>query len=97
MRCFTCQSLSISAICKDCQENFLTSSFHKRELEKDFFVYSFYKFDEIKELIKKQVNICSDKSLILDKGQHLEIKEHKRKRYLKSYCLREMCKSIDCL
>jgi len=61
MRCFTCQSLSFQAICKDCQENFLTSSFHKRELEKDFFVYSFYKFDEIKELINTKYQFYGDR------------------------------------
>lgn len=61
MRCFTCQSLSMKAICKDCQENFLTSSFYKRELEKDFFVYSFYKFDEIKELINTKYQFYGDR------------------------------------
>lgn len=61
MRCFTCQSLSFQAICKDCQENFLTSTFHKRELEKDFFVYSFYKFDEVKELINTKYQFYGDR------------------------------------
>lgn len=61
MRCFTCQSLSIQAICKDCQENFLSSSFYKRELTKDFFVYSFYKFDEIKELINSKYQFYGDR------------------------------------
>lgn len=61
MRCFTCQSLSFQAICKDCQENFLTSSFYKRELEKDFYVYSFYKFDEIKELINTKYQFYGDR------------------------------------
>jgi competence protein ComFC len=61
MRCFTCQSLSIKAICKDCQENFLNSSFYKRELEKDFFVYSFYKFDEVKELLNTKYQFYGDR------------------------------------
>lgn len=61
MRCFTCQSLSMKAICKDCQENFLSSSFYKRELEKDFFVYSFYKFDEVKELINTKYQFYGDR------------------------------------
>lgn len=61
MRCITCQSLSLNVVCKDCQENFLKSSFFKRELEKDFFVYSFYKFDEIKELINSKYQFYGDR------------------------------------
>jgi len=61
MRCITCQSLSLNIVCKDCQENFLKSSFYKRELEKDFFVYSFYKFDEVKELLNTKYEFYGDK------------------------------------
>ncbi len=61
MRCLTCQSLSLNIICKDCQENFLESSFYKRELEKDFFVYSFYKFDELKELLNTKYQFYGDR------------------------------------
>ncbi len=61
MRCITCQALSITIICKACQENFLTSSFYKRELKKDFFVYSFYKFDEVKELLNTKYEFYGDK------------------------------------
>ena len=61
MRCFTCQSLSLQAICKDCQENFLQASFYKRELEEDFYVYSFYNFEEIKEFINTKYQFYGDR------------------------------------
>ncbi|MEA3512311.1 MAG: phosphoribosyltransferase family protein [Campylobacterota bacterium] len=61
MRCLTCQSLSFQMICKDCQENYLEPSFFKRELEKDFFVYSFYKLEEIKELINTKYEFYGDR------------------------------------
>jgi len=61
MRCITCHSLSFKIICKACQDNFLTSSFYKRELTKDFFVYSFYKFDEVKELLNTKYEFYGDR------------------------------------
>jgi len=61
MRCITCQNISLHIICKTCQENLLKSSFYKRELEKDFFVYSFYKFDEIKDLINTKYEFYGDR------------------------------------
>ena len=73
MRCLTCQCLSYKIICKNCQEKLLIPSFYKRELTKDFFVYSFYKFDEIKELINTKYEFYGDRvygilsSLIFEK------------------------------
>lgn len=61
MRCLSCESLSLKIICKTCQNNFLKTSFYKRELEKDFFVYSFYKFDEIKELLNSKYQFYGDR------------------------------------
>ena len=61
MRCIACQDISIKIICKNCQNNLLKSSFYKRELEKDFFVYSFYKFDEVKELLNTKYEFYGDK------------------------------------
>ena len=63
MRCITCQTLSLEIICKVCQERFLTSSFHKRELSKEFFVYSFYKFDEVKEFLNTKYEFYGDRVL----------------------------------
>jgi competence protein ComFC len=54
MKCLSCENLSFQIICKSCQENLLTPSFHKRELEKDFFNYSFYSFSEIEDLISSK-------------------------------------------
>lgn len=61
MRCFSCSALSLQAICKQCQKNLLEPSLYKRELEKDFFVYSFYKIDEIKELINAKYYFYGDR------------------------------------
>jgi len=61
MRCISCQNISIKIICKNCQNNLLKSSFYKRELQKDFFVYSFYKFDEVKELLNTKYEFYGDK------------------------------------
>jgi len=61
MRCITCQSFSFKIICKDCQEKLLIPSFYKRELTKGFFVYSFYKFDEVKDLINTKYEFYGDK------------------------------------
>jgi len=61
MRCISCQSLSWKLVCKNCQKNLLTSSFYKRELAEDFFVYTFYKFDEVKELLNTKYEFFGDK------------------------------------
>ncbi len=51
MYCLICGNLSFSHICKKCKKEFLKPSFYKRVVEKDFEVYSFYKYSAIKELI----------------------------------------------
>jgi len=61
MRCLTCQSFSFKIICKSCQRKLLIPSFYKRELTKGFFVYSFYKFDEVKDLINTKYEFYGDK------------------------------------
>ena len=61
MRCLSCEKLSFQIICKTCQSNLLTPSFYKRELDKDFFVYSFYNYEEIKELINSKYHFHGDK------------------------------------
>jgi len=61
MRCITCQSLSFKIICKDCQDKLLVPSFYKREISSGFFVYSFYKFDEVKELINTKYQFYGDR------------------------------------
>ncbi|MEA3383209.1 MAG: ComF family protein [Campylobacterota bacterium] len=61
MRCISCESLSISLICKNCQNNLLEPSFNKRELEKDFFVYSFYNYEELKAFLNSKYQFYGDR------------------------------------
>ena len=51
MKCMMCENLSLSHICPTCQTNFLTPSLYTRLLPNGIKVYSFYKYDEIKELL----------------------------------------------
>ena len=61
MKCLSCENLSFQIICKKCQQNLLTPSFHKRELEKDFYNYSFYSFLEIEEFITSKYYFHGDR------------------------------------
>lgn len=61
MRCLSCQNLSLQIICKDCQKKLIESSFNKRELIDGFFVYSFYKYEEIKELLNTKYEFYGDR------------------------------------
>ncbi|VAY88133.1 Possible purine/pyrimidine phosphoribosyltransferase [hydrothermal vent metagenome] len=61
MRCLSCENLSWLLICKNCQNNLLKPSFYKRRLLDDFFIYSFYNYDEIKEFINSKYQFYGDK------------------------------------
>ncbi len=61
MRCIICEKLSFRMICKDCQKNYFIPVFNKRELVKDFFVYSFYEYDSIKELLNSKYEFYGDR------------------------------------
>ena len=61
MRCITCQNLSFWIICKNCQKNLLEPTFNKRELEKGFFVYSFYPYEDLKLLLNAKYEFFGDK------------------------------------
>lgn len=61
MKCLSCEKLSFSIICKDCQKSLLSPSFHKRELEKDFFNYSFYSFSEIEDFLTSKYYFHGDR------------------------------------
>ncbi len=61
MRCISCECLSWNIICKECQTNLLQASFNKRELENDFFVYNFYEYEEIKNLISTKYKFHGDR------------------------------------
>jgi len=51
MKCLLCENYSFSHICKQCQENLLQPSLHKRFLQDGTTVYSFYKYSEIAPLL----------------------------------------------
>lgn len=61
MRCISCEKISWKIICKTCQDNLLVPHFHKRELSKDFFVYSFYGYEDIKSLLNTKYEFYGDK------------------------------------
>lgn len=51
MRCMMCENFSYTHICKKCQQNFLQPSLYKRTLKNGVDLFSFYKYDEIKQLL----------------------------------------------
>ena len=61
MRCLSCQNLSLSIICKNCQNNLLKPIFKKRELENNLEIYSFYEYEEIKNLINTKYQFYGDR------------------------------------
>lgn len=61
MRCVACEKLSFRMICKNCQQNYFVPVFNKRELSKDFYVYSFYEYDVVKELLNSKYEFYGDR------------------------------------
>jgi len=51
VRCLVCHAWSWSHICKRCQETLLRPTPKKRHIIEDFYVYSFYGYSEIEELL----------------------------------------------
>ncbi|MEA2100638.1 MAG: phosphoribosyltransferase family protein [Campylobacterota bacterium] len=51
MKCLLCESFSLSHICSSCQELFLSPKIYKRKVFNNIEVISFYKYDEIKNLL----------------------------------------------
>ena len=51
MRCLLCESLSFFHICRNCQNTFLTPSIYRRKILHNIEVISFYKYDDIKNLL----------------------------------------------
>jgi len=61
MKCISCDKLSLKIICKACQTTLLKPSFYKKELEKDFFVYSFYDYKDLEDLIQSKYHFYGDR------------------------------------
>jgi len=61
MRCIICQNFSFIIICKTCQKNLLKPSFNKRELTNNFFVYSFYHYDDVQDLLHTKYKFYGDR------------------------------------
>jgi len=61
MRCLSCEKLSFFIICKKCQNTLLIPNFYKKELVKDFFVYSFYTYEEIETFILSKYYFHGDR------------------------------------
>ena len=51
MKCLLCENISLSHICFSCQELFLKPSLSKRKIAKNIEVFSFYKYQDIKDLL----------------------------------------------
>ena len=51
MRCLMCEEFSLTHICSSCQETFLKPSLYKRKLPNNIEVLSFYKYEDIKDLL----------------------------------------------
>ena len=61
MLCITCNSISLQIICKTCQKQLLAANFYKKELEKDFFIYSFYDYKDLEDLIQSKYHFHGDR------------------------------------
>jgi len=51
MKCMLCEELSFTHICSSCQNTFLTPSIYKRKILNNIEVISFYKYNDIKNLL----------------------------------------------
>ena len=61
MRCISCEDFSLEIICKQCQKELSNPKLNKREIQKDFFVYSFYSYDDIKDLLNAKYKFYGDR------------------------------------
>lgn len=51
MKCLLCENLSLTHICLSCQKTFLTPSIYKRKIFNNIEVISFYRYEDIKNLL----------------------------------------------
>lgn len=57
MKCIVCENFSLHVLCKNCKKEIIPS-IHKRELDKDFFVYSFFAYNDIAPLLHTKHQPC---------------------------------------
>ena len=61
MKCIVCENWSLFIICKKCQKKLLNPGFYKRQLDEDFYVYSFYSFNELENLLTSKYYFHGDR------------------------------------
>ncbi|MGM0519547.1 MAG: ComF family protein [Campylobacterota bacterium] len=61
MKCIICDNITFKIICKTCQNTLLQPSFHKREIQKGFFNYSFYALSDIEKLLNSKYYFHGDR------------------------------------
>jgi competence protein ComFC len=61
MTCLLCNGITFSLICKKCQNTLLKPTIKKQQILPNFYVYSFYNYDEIKELINSKYHFYGDR------------------------------------
>lgn len=57
MRCISCGALSFGVLCTACKDG-IKPHFSKRELKRDFFVYSFFGYNEISPFLHTKHHPC---------------------------------------
>lgn len=63
MKCILCENWSFSIICKTCQSIHLKPTIYHRKIKKGLEVYSFYKYEEIENLLSTKYNFFGDRVL----------------------------------
>jgi competence protein ComFC len=95
MKCILCENYSLTHICSLCQTNFLTPAIYRRKLPNGVDVLSFYKYEEIKELLfTKHTDIGFYVYTILAKLSFKKFAEefHTKEKYI-SLAVDDICKS----
>jgi competence protein ComFC len=61
MLCISCQKISFKIICKNCQKTLLKPNFNKRQIDDELFVYSFYSYEELQDLLHTKYEFFGDR------------------------------------
>ncbi len=77
--CIVCKNFSFSIICKKCQKNLLTPTKITRVLADGFKIYSFYRYNEIQDLLKtKHTHLGAEVYKIMAKNSFKEFAKNFR-------------------